>query len=129
MATLDLQAIRMDDEDLKETEGTTWKHIKCLPLMSTKNIQKPIFLCNPKRRHLTSSFHDALQTLATRRTIQLKTIFLHTETETKKNVAWILEALSDGCSYSFCLDKDFFVNNPETVQHCLLKIQRNEKTQ
>ena len=77
----------MDNGDLKKAKETSWKHKKHLLLISTNNLQKPNFLCDPNRLQLISSFHDALQKLAIQRTAQMRTIFLQTRTKTKNNVA------------------------------------------
>ena len=66
MAIFCLQPIHGEGEVFKHAKTTTWfgKHIP-IPLLILSNfLKETLFLCDPKPRHLISSFLDIMETLA-----------------------------------------------------------------
>ena len=58
MAVIDFKSIRLEDEDFKDTERTTWigNHIPISVSISSKSIKEPVFFCNSSPRDLLSSY-------------------------------------------------------------------------
>ena len=67
MAIFHIQSICVEDEDNKDTETATWirTHFPILVSIASNSIRKPIFLCDPNRHDLISTFFVVRDNLAT----------------------------------------------------------------
>ena len=82
MAFFEFEGIYVEDENLKDTEKTTWtgKHNSTPISISSKLKQEPNFFCDHIPRDLVSPFIDALENFAKQSKTQRKKNFLKIET-------------------------------------------------
>ena len=76
-AVFNFEGICIPEEELKDTETTTWidKHVPISVSISSNLIAMPILLCNSNPRNLVESFIDAVEGLATQSRAQMKRNF------------------------------------------------------
>ena len=116
----------MEEEKFRNTETTTWigKHIPLSVSMTSNLIEKPIFLCDPKRRLLESAFIDALEKMATQSEARRKLNFYQSQTAINSSLARIPKTLNERRSHCVGIEADN--NNSENRSTQILKMQKNQ---
>ena len=133
MAVFDCESICVKEANsYKQTETTTWtgKHVPLSVSKLSNLIPEPFFLCNANRHHLTSSFINALEGLATQSKVQMKLNFFEVETAIKKKLCAILEQLNQrrkrAETVSNFLDENIVEEEEEDLSTRFLQMQKNQ---
>ena len=85
LAVFDFESICVQEESFKDTDTTKWigKRIHISVSISSNLLEQPILLCNADAHHLAEPFIATLENLASHRKLQMKTLFLDSETAIK----------------------------------------------
>ena len=97
IAVFDFESICILEEEIKNTETTTWigKHVPISISIPPNLIAMPIFLWKSNPRDLGESFIYAVEGLATQSKNQMELKFLEVETAFKSKLTRNLESLND----------------------------------
>ena len=97
LAVFDFESICIPEENIKNTEMTTWsgKHAPISVSISSNLIVNPKILCKSNPRDLVESFIDAVEGLATKSKAHMKLKILEVETAIKSKLTRTLEYLNE----------------------------------